>query len=121
MFGLLKSLVSPAGAQLSPDEAATRLRHDAVLVDVREAGEFAAVHVKGAVHLPLGQLRAGGPALLDARLPPATREVVLVCQSGLRSRIAQSSLSGKDGRTYFNLTGGMNAWQARGLPSVRRA
>lgn len=121
MLALLKALFGPAGDRISPQDAVARLNRGAVLVDVREAGEFAAAHVQGAIHVPLAQLRAGGATLLDARLPAGAREVVLACQSGVRSRIAQSSLSGRDARAYFNLTGGMNAWQASGLPVVRRS
>lgn len=65
------------------------------------------------------ELRAGGTALLDAHLPAGTREVVLVCQSGMRSRVAQAILSGDPTRTYLNLAGGMAAWQSHGLPIVR--
>ena len=61
----------------------------------------------------------GGTVLLDAHLPAGTHEVVLVCQSGMRSRVAQAILSGDPARTYLNLAGGMAAWQSHGLPIVR--
>ena len=90
-----------------------------VLLDVRPEDEFALGHLPGALNIPLGELRASGTALLDARLPAGTREVVLVCQSGMRSRVAQAILSGDPARTYLNLAGGMAAWQSHGLPIVR--
>jgi phage shock protein E len=45
----------------------------AVIVDVREAAEWADGHLTGAKHLPLSELRAGVPAdKLKAALPPGT-------------------------------------------------
>jgi rhodanese-related sulfurtransferase len=119
MLGMLKSLFGRRGAQVSPQEAVAHLNRGAALVDVREQGEFARGHVQGARNIPLGELRAGGAALLGARLPAGTREVVLVCQSGVRSRVAQAILSGDSTRTCLNLAGGMAAWQRHGLPTVR--
>ena len=119
MLDMLKSLFGRRGAHASPQEAVACLNRGAALVDVREQGEFARGHVRGALNIPLGELRAGGTALLDARLPAGTHEVVLVCQSGMRSRVAQAILSGDPARTYLNLAGGMAAWQSHGLPIVR--
>nr|WP_298149426.1 rhodanese-like domain-containing protein [uncultured Pseudoxanthomonas sp.] len=119
MLDVLKALFGRRGAQVSPQEAVACLNRGAALVDVREHGEFARGHAHGACNIPLGELRAGGTALLDARLPAGTREVVLVCQSGLRSRMAQAILSGEPARTCLNLAGGMAAWQSHGLPIVR--
>ncbi len=119
MLDVLKALFGRRGAQVSPQEAVACLNRGAALVDVREHGEFGRGHAHGACNIPLGELRAGGAALLDARLPAGTREVVLVCQSGLRSRMAQVVLSGEPARTCLNLAGGMAAWQSHGLPIVR--
>ena len=119
---LMADLIRNRGdkSQLSPVEATMLVnREDAIIIDVREQGEFARGHVQGALNIPLGELRAGGTALLDVRLPAGTREVVLVCQSGMRSRVAQAILSGDPTRTYLNLAGGMAAWQSHGLPIVR--
>ena len=73
---------------------------EAALVDVREAGEYAARHVPGALHVPLGQL-AG------ATLP--TGKLVLVCASGMRSGRGCATLLPK-GHEVFSLRGGISAW-----------
>ena len=52
---------------------------DALLVDVREAHEYAAGHLEGAMHLPLGELAARRSELEG-------RDVVLYCKSGARAR-----------------------------------
>ncbi len=118
MIGILKSLFGiAAGEQIGVHEAVRRLNDGALLIDVRERGEFAAGHAPQARHLPLAQARAGHAALHAAlQLPTGTREVLLICQSGARSRLAQSALSGADACRYVNVSGGMAAWAAAGLP-----
>jgi rhodanese-related sulfurtransferase len=67
----------------------------AVVVDVREAGEWADGHLKGAKHLALSDLKAGVPAdRLKAALPPGT-VVYLHCASGRRCLAAADLLKGK--------------------------
>lgn len=108
----LKGLFSKPFGSVSPAEAATALRAGALLVDVREADEWDGGHIAGAVHVPLGQVRAR----LDEI--PADAEVITVCRSGMRSSRAAGQLA-RGGRTVSNLTGGMNGWRAAGLPVTR--
>ena len=84
----------------------------AVLVDVREPGEWRAGHAPAARHLPLNALPARADEL------PRDTIVVAVCRSGNRSGVAARHLrsAGLDAR---NLRGGMVAWAAAGLPVVR--
>lgn len=81
------------------------------LVDVREAGEFAAGHAVHARHVALGQV----PARLDA-LAAEGRPVAFICRSGARSAQAtrQARAAGIDAR---NVRGGMNAWGRANLPT----
>ncbi|MGV8959632.1 MAG: rhodanese-like domain-containing protein [Stenotrophomonas sp.] len=120
MIGWIKSLLGLGGEQLSPQEAMNRIDKGALLVDVRELHEFKDAHAPVAYSLPLGRIRAEGAAAINTlRLPDDATEILLVCQSGMRSRMAQAALS-KDGRhRYLNVTGGMSAWAAAGLPVVR--
>lgn len=82
---------------------------DAHVLDVREPDEWAAGHIPGAQHLPLGQLVAR-----QAELPPG-RELVVVCRSGGRSSQATAYLLAS-GRQAVNLDGGMQAWAQAGKP-----
>ncbi|MBY0514408.1 MAG: rhodanese-like domain-containing protein [Gemmataceae bacterium] len=60
----------------------------AVLVDVREADEWDAGHLKDARHLALSDLKAGVPAeKLKEKLPPGS-VVYLHCASGGRCKVA---------------------------------
>lgn len=94
---------------VDPDRAAALVDEGASLLDVREPDEWAAGHVPGAIHIPMGEV-------IDRvdRISGAGR-VVVVCRSGGRSaRVAEYLLG--IGVDAVNLEGGMQAWSARGLP-----
>jgi rhodanese-related sulfurtransferase len=101
---------TPAG--VTPQQAQQMQAAGAVLLDVRESNEWSAGRAPGAVHVPLGQLAHRMTEL------PAASEVVTVCRSGRRSATAAEHLRAA-GFTVHNLDGGMQAWQAAGLPVVR--
>ncbi|WP_225836837.1 rhodanese-like domain-containing protein [Streptomyces sp. NK08204] len=85
----------------------------AVLLDVREQGEWNAGHAPGAVHAPLSRLAAG------AALPSAAqgRPLVVICRSGNRSQQAAELLTER-GAEAVDVKGGMQAWAAAGHPVV---
>ena len=85
-------------------------RGEMQILDVRKDEEWAAGHVDGAVHIPLGQLsqRIGE---LDAQ-----RAVVTVCRSGGRAGRAADLLT-SSGRRATVMDGGMQRWAREGLPS----
>lgn len=117
MIALLRALFGGRGGQLAPHEAAARQRTGAVLVDVREAAEFARGHAPGARLLPLSRIRAGAASALESLdLPETTGELLLICHSGMRSRIAQAALAGHPRVRCVNVAGGMQAWVDAGLP-----
>ena len=80
-----------------------------VVVDVRLPAEYRAVHVEPSVSIPLDELARRRDEL------PRDRELVLVCRTGARARLAASELS--DFRTRV-LEGGLVAWQEAGRPVV---
>lgn len=83
---------------------------EAVVVDVREADEFAAGHVPGAVNLPLS-------AFSPEALPDAgDRLVVLNCLGGKRSGMALEKCAAAQAQVDTHLAGGFNAWTEAGLP-----
>ena len=97
-------------------EAERRQREDAarpILLDVREAGEFADVRAPGAMLVPMSTFAARVGEL------PADRPLMVVCHLGGRSAAAAGFLI-RSGRTdVVNVAGGMDAWERAGLP-VRR-
>jgi NADPH-dependent 2,4-dienoyl-CoA reductase/sulfur reductase-like enzyme/rhodanese-related sulfurtransferase len=78
---------------------------DALVVDVREAEEWAAGHVPGAVHLPLSELRERHGEL------PRDRELWLYCAAGQRAYYAGRFLA-QHGYRPRNLSGGYTTWRA---------
>ncbi len=83
-----------------------------LLVDVREADEYAAGHIKGALFNPLSSFD-------PSKLPVAGegQKVVVYCRSGRRSVSAmeQARLAGRrDVDTHFG--GGILAWLNAGQP-----
>ena len=87
-------------------------REHNVLLDVRNADEWEAGHAPGAKWVPLGELEGARFSL------PINRRIVCVCRSGARSDRAAAELVSM-GFDAVNMTGGMKAWLARGLPVVR--
>jgi hydroxyacylglutathione hydrolase len=96
-------------AQVAATDVAPR-RDAVTVVDVRGATEWAAGHIPGAIHIPLGYL--------SERLQeiPAGRPIVVQCQGGGRSSIAASVLERAGLDHVANLAGGITAWAAAGLP-----
>ena len=82
-----------------------------VLVDVRTHREFAQVRVPGAIHIPLHEV---GSRLPELR---ADHAVAFVCRSGHRSKVA-TRRAARQRPDVLNITGGMSAWLAAGLPSA---
>ncbi len=83
-----------------------------ILVDVREAEEYAAGHIKGALFNPLSKF---DPAKLP--VAPEGKKVVVYCRSGRRSVTAmeQARLAGRgDVNTHFG--GGILGWLGAGEP-----
>lgn len=92
------------------DAAAASARGELQLIDVREPAEVSEVRVKGARHIPLGQLHSK-LAEIDRDRP-----VAFLCRSGSRSAIATRSAT-KAGLDAANVRGGITAWERAGLPT----
>ncbi|MGK9146500.1 rhodanese-like domain-containing protein [Plantibacter flavus] len=97
--------------EITPTELSTL--EQAVIIDVREADEVAVMSVPGALHLPMS-------SFLD-HLEDVPREetVYVLCHSGGRSARVTGYLE-QQGYDAVNVTGGILAWSASGLP-VQRA
>ncbi len=97
----------------TPAEVLTWLQKgEILLVDVREANEYAFERIHGAVLYPLSTF---DPNALPARGP----RLVLQCASGKRSMMAAHKLQATGHAHVTNLLGGIQAWKAAGLPVIR--
>lgn len=98
---------------VSPSEAIQLMNHEnAVVIDVREPGEFGGGHVINSVHIPLGGLDKRIGELEKHKTTP----IVVTCRSGHRSMGACGTLRKHGFESVYNLKGGIMAWQAASLP-----
>jgi rhodanese-related sulfurtransferase len=85
---------------------------NAVVLDVREPGEYESGHVLNSKLIPLGKLKDRIGELEKYK----DRSIVVLCRSGNRSGTACFIL-GKHGFSQaYNLAGGIQAWKSANLP-----
>ena len=101
--------------EITPVEALARLHAGATLVDVRADHERALGMAEGARGIAREQLQTQ-PA---EYLPQPGAEIVLICQTGQRSRSAAQSLHALGYHNLASVTGGTDAWALMGLPMLR--
>jgi len=102
------------GPSVGPSQATQLInREDAMVIDVREPGEYGAGHILGAKNVPLSRVDTGGADIAGKR---KDRPVILYCDSGNRSAKAAAVLRGQGYTRVLNLSGGIGAWQQAGLP-----
>jgi len=107
--------------RLDPAQALAAQRDGAVLVDIRPAVQRAATGViPGAIVVERNHLEWRFDPASDARLPIASYDlrVVVYCQEGYTSSLAAASLQDLGLSRATDLAGGIEAWQAAGLPTT---
>jgi molybdopterin/thiamine biosynthesis adenylyltransferase/rhodanese-related sulfurtransferase len=98
-------------AEVDPSEVRDQLQNGTVVLDVREAEEWATGHIPGARHVP--------KSFLESRIEGAAADrdahIILYCQSGNRSAWAARTLIEDLGYTNVeSMTGGITLWKDRG-------
>ncbi|HIW35163.1 MAG TPA: rhodanese-like domain-containing protein [Candidatus Paenibacillus intestinavium] len=73
-----------------------------VFIDVRTQGEYSGRHIAQFKNVPLGS---------DLSKLPKDKEIVVICQSGMRSNQACKQLKKLGYDKITNVRGGMNAWR----------
>lgn len=91
-------------------------RSHALVLDVRDATEFATGHIADAVHIPLADLEARLGELKKYK----SKAILVNCQRGARSAKACNILRKAEFTQINNLQGGLNAWVAAKLPVVTK-
>lgn len=101
---------------LTPAEAHDQIASgQAVLVDIREADEFARSHIAAARSVPLSGWDG-------AALPlTAGKAVIFTCRSGMRTAGACDRLAARVPGPAFVIEGGLDGWRTAGLPVVTDA
>ena len=97
-------------------DADQAIREADLLLDVREADEYAAGHLSGAIHISRGMLEfkfSGSPAL-----QPRDLKIVLYCKTSGRAALSAAALHEMGYLNVQSLAGGFDAWVAAGKPVV---
>lgn len=102
--------------ELMPWDLADKIEQqkDLLVIDVREADEFNAMHISDSINIPRGILEAASeqgydesnPDLYNAR----DREVVVICRSGKRSCLAAYTLHQLGFKNATSLKTGLRGW-----------
>lgn len=75
-----------------------------LVLDVREAAEYAFNHIPGAISIPLGELEERVNELKK------DQEIYVVCRTGSRSDLASQKLTEKGFTNVINVVPGMSKW-----------
>ena len=98
-------------------EAPQAIQDADVLLDVREADEYARGHIPGAIHMSRGMLEfklSGNPALSARDL-----KIVLYCKTSGRSALAAKTLHEMGYQNVQSISGGFDAWSEAGNPIAK--
>ena len=110
---LWPGIAAGTGGGLAPDAAVQLMnREKAIVVDVSEADEFAAGHIRGARNVPVNELQARLPEVARNKTVP----LILVCPSGARSKRALGVAKSLGYDKAVVLGGGLKAWREANLP-----
>lgn len=102
--------------RLPPQDVHARIAAGtAVLVDIREADEFARTHIAGAQSQPLSAWERAHLAIQPGA------DVIFTCRSGMRTAGACDRLAARVTGDAFVLDGGVDAWAKAGLPVITDA
>ena len=101
-------------SEVAPSDALDLLQRGAVLLDVREAAEFAAGSAPGAIHVA----RCDVEARIVEIVPDRRQPLVLLCESGRRSLAAALQLGALGYVEVRSVAGGLARWRREGLPTT---
>ena len=105
-------------ARLTPAEATLMMnREDALVLDVRETGEWSSGHITGARHITLAQLEKRLSELDKFKEKP----IIVVCATGNRSSSACGQLKKHGFDKVYSLGGGVSSWIEANLPLTTKA
>ena len=90
-------------------------RRDAIVLDVRETGDFDAGHIAHARHVPEAQLTERMRELEKFKARP----IIVTCRTGTRAPGVASALRQRGFQEAVALRGGIAAWQQAGMPLLK--
>ena len=112
LWPLLQKVIG-GGKEVSVQQAVQLInRRDALVLDVRDASEYAGGHIPNARHIPMADMEKRVKELEKFKQRP----VILICRSGARSGAASAILRKHGFDEAFSLKGGVLSWQQASLP-----
>jgi rhodanese-related sulfurtransferase len=105
--------------EVSVDAAEQAIRDADLLIDVREAQEFAAGYLPGAIHFSRGMLEFKLGSKPEYASPDL--KIVLYCKTSGRAALAACALKDMGYQNVTSISGGFDAWAAAGKPVVKPA
>ncbi|WP_256242501.1 rhodanese-like domain-containing protein [Bacillus sp. V3B] len=108
LFFIINRIIPAKGVrQISTSDLKNELKDkNKQFVDVRTPGEFKGNSIRGFKHLPLHQLAQKAEKELSK-----DKEVIVICQSGMRSQKASKMLEKLGFTKVTNVKGGMSLWR----------
>jgi rhodanese-related sulfurtransferase len=101
------------GAEVGPSEAVMLInRKDAVVLDVRDDGEYAGGHITNSRHVPEKQIADRLKELEKLKSKP----LIVSCASGRRAAAVVDTLRKQGFADVVALRGGIGAWRQAGMP-----
>jgi rhodanese-related sulfurtransferase len=86
-----------------------------LILDVRDAAEYAAGHIQGAKHIPVSELAGRLKEIEKFKNKP----VLVHCQKGIRAKAACNVLREQQFTQLHNLQGGLDSWIEAKMPLVK--
>ena len=112
LWPLVQRLMSGA-KDVSVQEAVQLInRRDALVLDVRDAAEYASGHIPNSRHIPAAEIEKRLKELEKFK----SRPIVVSCRGGNRAAAAVAVLKKNGFQEVFPLKGGILGWQQAALP-----
>lgn len=93
-------------------------RRDALVIDVRDGGEFAQGHIANAKHIPLNELADRASRDLEKF---KNRPIVITDNTGTRAGTAAKLLEKAGFAEVVALRGGLTAWEQASMPIAKKS
>ena len=112
LWPLIMRLMRP-GQEVGPTQAVQLInRHDALVLDIRDAADYKSGHITNARHLPESELESRAKELEKMK----SRPIIVSCARGNRSANVAGRLRKLGFGEVVALRGGLAAWQQANMP-----
>lgn len=95
---------------INAQKANQLVQSGALLIDIRDADEFAREHIQHAQHIPMNLISS------QTIRPAEQQAVIFYCRSGNRTQVNSAVLHASANADTYILEGGLDAWKKAGLP-----